>query len=110
MSVKNYLETLLNEKKLWSGEVETEWHPKEGFFKQGAEKIANGLKNASKNLKQAMSRLNFYINRAGDNLSNEDLDRLDRAKKKLRSLYANINESKKVDDKYMHKEMDRSIQ
>jgi len=71
----------------WSKDVDTKWSPKEGFFKQSAEKIASGLKKASKDLKQAMSRLNFYINRSGKNLSKEDKKRLETAKDKLSSLY-----------------------
>lgn len=79
---------VINEaKKKWSGEVETSWEPKEGFFKQTASKIASGLKKNSKNLKQAMSRLNFYINRAGKNLSDKDKDRLENAKDALKKLY-----------------------
>lgn len=73
---------------MWSGEVETKWHPPEGFFKQNASKIATGLKKASKSLKQAMNRLNFYINRGGANLTDKDLARLNSAKKKLQQLYA----------------------
>lgn len=71
----------------WSAEVETEWDAPEGFFNRSAEKIASGLKRASKDLKQAMSRLNFYINRAGSNLSAEDKGRLENAKEELRKLY-----------------------
>ena len=85
---------ILNEAKdglaeaLWSGKVKTKWKPPEGFFKQGASKIASGLKRVSKDAKQAMGRLNFYINRAGRNLSPEDMARLNSAKKKLQKLYA----------------------
>ena len=94
MGIVQNLQTLLNEKKMWSAKVETEWHPKEGFFSQSAEKIASGLKRASNDLKQAMSRLNFYKNRAGKNLSAEDKARLDAAKEKLHSLYECVNEAK----------------
>jgi hypothetical protein len=69
--------------KRWSADVETKWSPPEGFFKQSASKIATGLMAASKNRGQAMSRLNFYINRAGENLSADDRKRLDSAKVKL---------------------------
>jgi len=75
------------EQELWVAKIETKWHPPEGFFEQSAQKIAEGLKRASKDLKQAMSRLNFYINRAGENLSAEDKNRLELAKEKLRNLY-----------------------
>lgn len=76
----------LREKK-WSAAVETKWRPPEGFFTQSAEKIATGLKANSADLKQAMGRLNFFINRAGKKLSSDDFERLTRAKEKLHSLY-----------------------
>lgn len=64
----SYILTVLSEKN-WSDQVKTTWEPPEGFFTQSAPKIAAGLKSASKDLQQAMSRLNFYINRAGHNLN-----------------------------------------
>lgn len=67
----------------WSAQVQTKWKPPEGFFKQSASKIASGLLSASSDKKQAMGRLNFYINRAGKNLSADDRARLEAAKKKL---------------------------
>lgn len=76
----------LNEEK-WSASVKEKWHPPEGFFTKSSAAIAAGLKAESKDLKQAMSRLNFYINRAGINLSSDDIKRLEGAKEKLRSLY-----------------------
>lgn len=85
-----YLGDLLLNEKMWSGDVETKWEPKEGFFNQSAEKIASGLKRNSKDLKQAMSRLNFYINRGGENLSAEDKSRLENAKEKLRTMYESM--------------------
>jgi Protein of unknown function (DUF3175) len=75
------------EKKLWSKDVETKWHPPEGFFARSAEEIAEGLKVASDGLAQAMDRLDFYINRGGANLSTEDRQRLERAKTILHGLY-----------------------
>lgn len=77
--------------KLWSGKVKTKWEPKEGIFKESAEKIASYLKKQSKDLKQAMSRLNFFINRGGENLSASDKKRLDNAKEKLRNLYKKVS-------------------
>lgn len=71
----------------WSAAVKEKWHPPEGFFTKSASAIATGLKAESKDLKQAMSRLNFYINRAGINLSADDIKRLENAKEKLRALY-----------------------
>jgi len=76
-----------NKKNLWSGEVKTHWHPEEGFFEQSSEKIAEGLKSASDSLAQAMDRLDFYINRAGSNLSDKAKAKLEKAKEILRGLY-----------------------
>ena len=73
--------------KIWSGKVKTKHTFPPGFFKQGASVIAKGLKRASGDLKQAMSRLNFYINRAGKNLSPSDRSRLEKAKEELRKAY-----------------------
>ena len=71
----------------WSKDIKTKWHPPKGFFEQPAVKIAEGLKTASDGLAQAMDRLDFYINRAGENLSSEARERLEKAKQVLRSLY-----------------------
>ena len=71
----------------WSDEVTTSWHPPEGFFTKSANEIASGLKSNSKDLAQAMSRLSFFINRAGKNLSGEDQSRLEKAKDILDKLY-----------------------
>jgi hypothetical protein len=84
MLIRELLE--LTEKQ-WIGDVKEKWHPPEGFFTKSASAIASGLKGSSKDLKQAMSRLNFYINRGGSNLSAEDLERLQSAKEKLHNLY-----------------------
>ena len=76
----------LTEKK-WSATVTAEWKPEEGFFTKPAKQIVKGLAAASKDLKQAMSRLNFFINRAGKNLSDEDKARLEHAKELLSKHY-----------------------
>jgi hypothetical protein len=76
----------------WSGDVKTKWSPPVGFFTKSPSDIAKGLKSASKDYAQASRRLNFYINRAGENLSKTDLDRLEAAKKSLKNVYG-IKES-----------------
>lgn len=72
---------------LWSRDVKPTWKAPTGFFTRSADQIASGLKANSDDLQQAMSRLNFYINRAGSNLSATDRSRLESAKEKLRALY-----------------------
>lgn len=72
---------------IWSGDVKTKWHPPEGLFTKSADEIANVLKKESPNLKVAMSRLNFYINRAGKNLDPKRKAELEKAKNILRKLF-----------------------
>ena len=67
----------------------------EGIFTESAKKIAAELKKAvlSSNhtkgtkFQSAMSMLNYYINRAGKNLSASDKKRLEDAKKELRKIF-----------------------
>ena len=68
----------------WSGKVATKKHPPEDLFASGtADQIADWLKGAHKDPKGAMSALNFYVNRAGKNLSAARKKVLDSAKGKL---------------------------
>lgn len=69
----------------WSEHVKTKWHPEAGFFRQSAQAIAEGLKANSDSLRQAMDRLDFYINRAGNKL--EDPQKFEEAKMILHNLY-----------------------
>ncbi len=68
-------------------DVEAKWTPPEGLFTEKAEKIANVLYKHSKDLKQAMARLTFYMNRAGENLTNKT--ELEKAKKLLHKKFDN---------------------
>ena len=53
-------------------DVKTKWHPKKGLFAgDNADEIADYLLKHSKDKTQAMRRLCFYMNRAGDNLTNK---------------------------------------
>ena len=86
-------------KKLWSKEVTEKSNAmdlEEGVFSlKSPKKIAESLKRsveASKRRKgtpfqSAMSMLNFYINRAGKNLSDAQKQRLEKAKDELRKLF-----------------------
>ena len=67
----------------WLEDVETSnWHPKEGLFTSDDPKyIANYLLKNSKDKTQAMRRLVFYMNRAGENLKNKAV--LDKTKELL---------------------------
>ncbi|MCT2398213.1 DUF3175 domain-containing protein [Novosphingobium mangrovi (ex Huang et al. 2023)] len=63
--------------------------------------IARSLKRAAEQstrrkgtpLQSAMGMLNFYINRAGSNLSQADHERLERAKIELRALFQEKKEN-----------------
>ena len=68
--------------KEWLEDVETNWTPKEGLFtKDDPEYIANYLLKHSKDRTQAIRRLVFYMNRAGENLTNKTV--LNKVKKIL---------------------------
>jgi tRNA(adenine34) deaminase len=79
-------------KKKWSAEVTTDsTHPDEGLFNQSAATIAKAL--ASKNVSpkgpaSGMRMLNFYINRAGKNLSAPRHAELEKAKALLSEIIA----------------------
>lgn len=73
--------------KFWSGSIKTKWNPPEGLFLQDAETIAKTLADSSTDLKQAMSRLNFYMNRAGKNIKPSRRKILNKAKDLLRKKY-----------------------
>jgi hypothetical protein len=66
-------------------DVKPSHEPKEGTFKGSSDSIARELKRLHPDLKGAMSALNFYINRGGDDLPNKDA--VEGAKDKLRKLY-----------------------
>jgi hypothetical protein len=71
----------------WSGKVKTEsTYPPAGLFNKSAPTIARTLasrKVSPKGLASGMRMLNFYINRAGRNLSASHRAELNRAKKLL---------------------------
>lgn len=90
--------------KKWSHGVENqetvgaEFLPK-GLFDKSAEDIAEGIKkavheryeveglNPEGEYRSAMSMLDFYINRAGKNLTEQDRKRLDNAKSQLQKMF-----------------------
>ena len=77
----------------WSGDVETKKHPKEGLFAEGtAKEISDWCIKSHKDLKGAMASINFYINRAGDNLTAERKKVLEDAKELVHKHFG-VNES-----------------
>jgi tRNA(adenine34) deaminase len=85
-------ETAMTTKKKWSAKVDTDsTHPDEGLFNQSASAIAKALaskKVSPKGPASGMRMLNFYINRAGKNLSKERHAELEKAKDKLSAIIA----------------------
>ncbi|NVD45001.1 DUF3175 domain-containing protein [Qipengyuania atrilutea] len=72
----------------------------EVFTKDDPHEIARSLKRSAEKssrrkgspLQSAMSMLTFYINRAGDNLSDDERDKLEQAKDELRALFDSDDE------------------
>lgn len=66
----------------------------EGLFDKNPSEIANTLKTKSRDFQHALSRLTFYINRAGDNLDRQTQLRLEQAKDALYRAYGRQKEEK----------------
>ncbi|NYF89068.1 tRNA adenosine(34) deaminase TadA [Tunturiibacter empetritectus] len=85
-------ETIMATKKKWSADVDTDsTHPDEGLFKKNASAIAKALatkKVSPKGPASGMQMLNFYINRAGKNLSKERHAELEKTKTLLSEIIA----------------------
>ena len=80
--IPDWYNSSINESKEWVDNVNTKWHPKEGLFTgSNPNEIANYLLKNSKDKGQAMKRLVFYMNRAGDKLQNKAV--LNKVKKLL---------------------------
>jgi len=86
MDILDKIEKILVEK-IWSAAVKTDWSPPEGLFTKSAKEIADVLAKASKDLSQAMSRLQFYISRAGKNLSKERKNELEKVKPLIKKAF-----------------------
>ncbi len=73
----------------WSSSVteKEKFHTPPGLFSESADKIAQFMKSHSDDLKQAIDRINFYKQRAGKNLSDEETKKLDDAMNKVRSMF-----------------------
>jgi tRNA(adenine34) deaminase len=78
--------------KKWSAKVDTDsTHPDEGLFNKSASAIAKALaskKVSPKGPASGMRMLNFYINRAGKNLSASRKAELKKAKTQLSEVIA----------------------
>jgi hypothetical protein len=69
----------------WSASVVARWKPRPGLFTSDSRTIANEvLEGHGWDLASSVASLNFYINRAGRNLSGRDRSRLGRAMEIIR--------------------------
>jgi hypothetical protein len=88
MKIDVLMEKYLREKKKinkWSNKVKTKWHPPEGLFKNGSpEEIASTVSQGA-DLKTAMARLNFFLNRGGSNIPPAIRKKVEKAKDILSS-------------------------
>lgn len=76
------MKTLYSILEQWADKVKPKWHPKEGLFTgDNPQEIANYLLNHSESKSQAMQRLVFYMNRAGEDCPNKTV--LNKVKKLL---------------------------
>lgn len=73
--------------KLWSDKVRIKWEAPEGLFTKSANEISKAIIKGHKDLVSAMGSINFYINRAGHNLSRERKNTLEKVKTLLRKSY-----------------------
>jgi len=82
----NFYKYLLSEKKeKWSGKVKLKWHAPDNLFKDGTAQEISNIVSKNVNLKTAMSRLNFYLNRGGSNISIQQKQKIQKAKDLLRN-------------------------
>jgi hypothetical protein len=82
----------------WSKDVRTHYHPPPGLFANGSAKtIAATLLREAPSEAIAMDRLNFYINRAGSNLTVERRRVLENAKRYLKLRAGRSMGSRRID-------------
>lgn len=74
----------------WSKAVteHEKFHPPEGTFSKNPQEIARIIsQNKRASYQTAMSRLNFFLNRGGENISPDMRARVNKAKDILRKMY-----------------------
>jgi hypothetical protein len=88
-AIKKIEKLILETEEKWSQEVKEHFHPPEGTFSQGsAEKIANVIsQNGRASYKTTMARLNFFLNRGGENVPPEVRAKVNRAKEIIKKKY-----------------------
>ncbi len=72
----------------WSNKVKEKFHPPEGTFSKPPKEIARIIsQNKKASYQTAMSRLNFFLNRGGENIDPVMRAGVERAKEELRKMY-----------------------
>ena len=71
------------------------------LFTESATKIADFLFKKSTSLKQAISRVSFYVNRAGSKLNAEDKQKFELVKTKLRNKFSKWGEQWALRNRYL---------
>lgn len=61
--------------------------PEDTFSSKSPSQIANELKTKSESFEQAISRLQYYVNRSGEKISDTDRHKMDQAKEALYRAY-----------------------
>jgi len=92
-SIEKKIQHLIEEaEEKWSQEVtkKEKFHPPEGTFKEkSAQEIARIIsQNWTAGLQTTMARLNFFLNRGGENISPEIRAKVNHAKEIVREHYA----------------------
>lgn len=85
-AIEQAIQNILESK--WVGTVRTKYKPPKDLFKKDPAAIAGELMSSHKSGRSAMRSLLFFINRAGDKLSSEDMARMEKAKTALSRLIA----------------------
>jgi hypothetical protein len=90
MNVYQKIDRLLQEtEEKWSNDVKEKFHPPEGLFKnKSAGEIAKVIsQNWTAGLKTSMARLNYFLNRGGENISPEIKKKVEKAKELVHNHY-----------------------
>ncbi len=85
----NKISKLLEEtEEKWSNKVKEKFHPPEGTFSKPPKEIARIISQDKKaSYQTAMARLNFFLNRGGENINPTMKAGVERAKEELRKMY-----------------------
>lgn len=91
-------------RKLWVKGVKTRWEPRPGLFSESANAIAEEILRAHDwDLASSVSSINFYINRAGEHLSDHELAKLEHARKLIQRGGYSREEQRELEARHGHR-------